>query len=201
MSRPIKKIDRTVAITISGSFEKVTSCLSKLVRDVDKTFETIALFRFSIAIDVTGITSNVMPDGLLVIDIPLRAAADGDTANQSGTGANQAAAQAVQHRASLSDYIDLLMNSDFNPRLVDQSDGTKILEMAIDVKGCPPEEIKVSLKNNEIVVCGQCKHKENHHSKRSRFFRSTTLPMGAQTSKMKTELNSDGRLKIEVPLH
>ncbi|CAF0769302.1 unnamed protein product [Adineta steineri] len=116
-------------------------------------------------------------------------------------GTTQSSDQTGDSDKSLSDYITLLMNSDFHPRLITNGDNKKVLEMSIDVKKSRPEEINVSLKNNELTVRGEHKTNENNHARRARFFRQTTLPSGAQIDQLKTVLKNDGHLKIEVPLN
>ncbi|CAF1240645.1 unnamed protein product [Adineta ricciae] len=108
--------------------------------------------------------------------------------------------ESQESRDSLASYVKLLISADFHPCIADLGGNRKALQMTIDVKNCQLEDMNVSIENNELVVRGQCKHKENHHSKRARFFRSTTLPAGAQTQQMTKQLDKDGQLKIQIPI-
>ncbi|CAF1237471.1 unnamed protein product [Rotaria sordida] len=71
--------------------------------------------------------------------------------------------------------------------------------MAVGMKNYRPEEIKVSVKNNELIVQGEHQYKDNNRSERSFFFKSTTLPPGTQVDHLQSRLTDDGQLKIEAP--
>jgi len=152
---------------------------------------------YSIDLDIARITAHVTSDSMLVIVVPIRNSENEGHLTQTENNKNQSL---TQSRQSLSAYINLLMSADFHPRIVDKDNNEKLLEMTIDVKKCKPEEIEISVKDNELIIQGEHKYKENRYSKRSRFFRSTTLPAGAQVNRMLTKLRDDGQLKIQVPL-
>jgi HSP20 family molecular chaperone IbpA len=155
---------------------------------------------YSIDLDIGRITAHLTSDGMLVIEVPIRNSKNEGRLAQAENNKNQSLTQSDQSRHSLSAYINLLMNADFHPRIVDKDNNEKLLEMTIDVKKCKPEEIKISVKDNELIIEGEHKYKENRYSKRSRFFKSTTLPVGAQVNQISTKLRDDGQMKIEVPL-
>ncbi|CAF0889066.1 unnamed protein product [Rotaria sp. Silwood1] len=52
--------------------------------------------------------------------------------------------------------------------------------MSIEMKSYKPEEIKVSVKNNELIIKGERRYKDDNSFERSFFFKSTTLPPGTQ---------------------
>jgi HSP20 family molecular chaperone IbpA len=104
-----------------------------------------------------------------------------------------------QHRDPLFDYTGFLGGSDFQPRIVDKGNNQKHLEMNVGMKNYRPEEIKVSVKNNELIVQGEHQHKDNNRSERSFFFKSTTLPPGTQVDQLESHLTDVGHLKIEAP--
>ncbi|UJR17693.1 hypothetical protein I4U23_004591 [Adineta vaga] len=151
--------------------------------------------------DPTRITSHIASGNILVIGMPICNSQETDSLSRVENNKNSSSSSSMdQSKESLDSYIKLLMSGDFHPRIIDQGNNRKLLEMTIDVKQCQPEEINVSVKNDELIVQGEHKIKEKHHSKRSRLFRSTTLPAGAQVNQMTTKLTDDGQLQIEVPL-
>ncbi|CAF3342195.1 unnamed protein product [Rotaria sp. Silwood1] len=62
-----------------------------------------------------------------------------------------------------------------------------------------PHEIKVSVKNNELIIQGERQHTDKNRSERFFFFKSTTLPPGTQIDQLQSSLTDDGQLKIEAP--
>ncbi|CAF5041631.1 unnamed protein product, partial [Rotaria sp. Silwood1] len=71
--------------------------------------------------------------------------------------------------------------------------------MTVGMKNYKPQEIKVSVKNNELIVQGEHRHKDANRTERSFFFKSTTLPPGTQVDQLQSHLTDDGQLKIEAP--
>ncbi|CAF2411799.1 unnamed protein product [Rotaria sp. Silwood2] len=67
------------------------------------------------------------------------------------------------------------------------------------MKTYKPEEIKVSVKNNESIVKGERRHKDDNNFERSFLFKSTTLPRGTQIKQLQSHLTDDDQLKIEAP--
>ncbi|CAF3440898.1 unnamed protein product [Rotaria sp. Silwood1] len=112
---------------------------------------------------------------------------------------NKFETQFGQYRDPFFDYVGFLSGSDFQPRIVDKGNNQKQLEMTVGMKHYRPEEIKVSVKNNELIVQGEHKYKDENRSERSYFFKSTTLPPGTQVDQLKSQLIDDGQLKIEAP--
>ncbi|UJR18493.1 hypothetical protein I4U23_005399 [Adineta vaga] len=164
-------------------------------------------------VDTSRITSRMISNNMFLIEAPfVKSSANenrftqGDLNTQNGVltqrennNQNKDLTQSEQTHESLASYIKLLMNADFHPCIIDQGNNKKALQMTIDVKNCKLEETDILIKNNELVIEGECKHKENHHSKRARFYRATTLPKGAQIDQMTKQLDQDGQLKIQIP--
>lgn len=71
--------------------------------------------------------------------------------------------------------------------------------MSLDMKSYKPEEIKVSVKNDELIVKGERQYKDENRSERIFFFKSTVLPPGTQTEQVQSYFTEDGQLKIEAP--
>jgi hypothetical protein len=63
-----------------------------------------------------------------------------------------------------------------------------------------PPELKVSVKDNELIVQGEHQYKDQNRSERSYFFKSTTLSRGTQGNELQCHLNDSGQLRIEGPV-
>jgi len=148
--------------------------------------------------DATQLASYVTPNNMLVIEAPIRNPETERRLAQT-TNENQNLTQFGQYRDPLFDYLGFLGGSDFQSRIVDKGNNQKQLEMSVGMKNYRPEEINVSVKNNELIVQGEYKHKDENRSERSFFFKSTTLPPGTQVDQLQTHLTDDGQLKIEAP--
>ena len=142
-------------------------------------------------------TSKMVSDSILLIEVPY---GDSQKVNSSEKAEKCKDKDSTQTPPdSLDDYIKRLANADFCPRIIDL-DNKKALEMTIDVKKCPLEEIDASIKDNELIVQGEHIRKENGRSKRARFYRLTTLPDGAKTDQMTKKLDEEGQLVVQIPL-
>jgi HSP20 family molecular chaperone IbpA len=135
---------------------------------------------------------------MLVVEVPIRNPEQERRLEQAKKD-NQNLIQFGQHRDPLFDYVGFLGGSDFQPRIVDQGNNQKQLEMTLGMKDYKPQEIKVSVKNNELIVQGEHRHKDENRSERSFFFKSATLPPGTQVDQLQSHLTDDGQLKIEAP--
>ena len=148
--------------------------------------------------DATQLTSQVGANNTLMIEVPLRSGADDRRlvpANNNQLSLNQYG----QNREALSDTTGFLSGSEFQPRIVDKGNNQKQLEMTLTVKGYKPDEIKVSVKNNVLIIEGERAHREDNRSERSFFSKTTTLPSETQVDQLQSSLNDDGVLKIEAP--
>jgi HSP20 family molecular chaperone IbpA len=149
-------------------------------------------------IDANRLASYVTPNNLLVIEAPIQNPENERRLEQAKKD-NQSLAQFGQYRDPLFDYSGFLGGSDFRPRIVDKGNNQKQLEINVGMKNYRPEEIKVSVKNNELIVQGEHRQNDQNHSARSFFFKSTTLPPGTQVDQLQTHLTDDGQLQIEAP--
>ncbi|CAF0863526.1 unnamed protein product [Rotaria sp. Silwood1] len=162
------------------------------IRELRKTYELPE------HADSKHLASYVTPNNMLVIEVPINNPETERRVAQAKNN-NQSLAQFGQYRDPLFDYVGFLAGSDFQPRIVDKGNNQKQLEMSIGMKKYRPDEIKVSVKNNELIVQGEHQHKDKNHSERSFFFKSTTLPPGTQINQLQSHLTDDGQLKIEAP--
>lgn len=148
--------------------------------------------------DLNHLTSYITPNNLLIIEVPV-CNPENDWRLSQSTKENQSLYQFGQYRDPLFDYVAFLTGSDFQSRIVDKGENQKQLEISIEMKCYQPEEIKVLVKNNELIVQGEHKYEDNKRSERSYFFKSITLPPGTQIDQLKSQLTNDRDLKIEAP--
>ena len=135
---------------------------------------------------------------MLVIEVPIQNPETERRIEQSKKD-NQSMTQFGQHLDPLFDYAGFIGGADFQPRIVDKGNNGKQLEMTVGMKNFRPQEIKVSVKNNELIVQGEHVEKDQNRSERSFFFKSTMLPPGTQVDHLQSHLDDNGQLKIEAP--
>ncbi|CAF3904112.1 unnamed protein product [Rotaria sp. Silwood1] len=93
-------------------------------------------------------------NNILVIEVPIRnPEAEGRLTEAKKE--DQCLAQFGHYCDPFFDYIGFLSGFDFQPRIVDEGNNQKQLEMSIGMKNYTPEKIKVSMKNNELIVQGE----------------------------------------------
>jgi HSP20 family molecular chaperone IbpA len=162
------------------------------VREIRKTYELPE------HADANRLASYVTPNNMLVVEVPIQNP-ETERRLQQAKDSNQSLTQFGQYRDPLFDYAGFLGGPDFQPHIVDKGNNQKQLEMSLEMKKFRPEEIKVSVKNNELIVQGEHRHKDANRSERSFFYKSATLPPGTQVEHLATQLTDDGKLKIEAP--
>ena len=144
-------------------------------------------------------TSYITPNHILVIEVPIKKAEVEQNLAAQPKNEQENVAQFGEHRDSVFDYPGFLASSDFQPQIVDKENNEKQLEMSVEMKNYRPEEIKVSVKNDELIVKGEHRNTDANHFERSFFFKSTKLPPGTQIEQLQSFLTDDGRLKIQAP--
>jgi HSP20 family molecular chaperone IbpA len=162
------------------------------IRELRKTYELPE------HANANRLASYVTPNNMLVIEVPIENP-ETERRLQQAKNDDRSLAQFGQYRDPLFDYAGFLGGSDFQPRIVDKGNNQKQLEMTVGMKNYRPQEIKVSVKNNELIVQGEHQHKDENRSERSFFFKSATLPPGTQVDQLQSSLTDDGQLKIEAP--
>ena len=148
--------------------------------------------------DLDHLTAYITPNSLLVIEVPIC-----HPRSQRRPSLVMNDEQNVllfgQYRDPLFDYVGFLGGSNIQSRIVDKGNSQKQLEMSVGMNNFRPEEIKVSVKNNELIVQGEHVHKDKNRSERSFFFKSTMLPPGTQVDQLQSRIDEHGQLKIEAP--
>jgi len=149
--------------------------------------------------DIEHLTSYVTPNHMLVIEVPIKKPESPQPSASQKKSDEKNLAQFGDHRDPLFDYGSFLGGSDFQPRIVDKENNEKQLEMSMEMKSYRPEEIKVSVKNDELIVKGEHRNDDVNHFERSFFFKSIKLPPGTQIEQIQSFLTEDGQLKIQAP--
>ena len=139
------------------------------------------------------------PNNTLVVDIPLRNHEHEQRYLQSSKEASES-----QHLLPYGQDRDQSFNyhhfhtSPFTPKIV-HAEGQKKLHMSLPMKNYRPEDIKVAVKNNDLIVQGKHISRDNQHSENTFFYKSIALPPGTQTEHLQSQLTHDGNLQIEAP--
>ena len=149
-------------------------------------------------VEASQLTSYVTPNNMLVIEVPIRNP-ETERRMEQAKKDQQNLAQFGQNRHPLFDYLGFLGGSDIQSRVVDQGNNQKRLEMTVGMKDFRPQEIKVSVKNNELIIQGEHVRKDDSGSARSFFYRSAMLPPGTQVDQLQSHIDDNGQLKIEAP--
>lgn len=135
---------------------------------------------------------------MLVVEVPVNHPHAERRLSQTLSDTN-ALAQFGQFRDPIFDYHGFVGSPDFQPRIVDTINGQKQLKMLVPTKNFRPEQIKVSVKNDELLVQAEHVYNDNNRSERSFLTKSITLPPGTQIEQLRSFLNNDGQLEIEAP--
>lgn len=94
---------------------------------------------------------------------------------------------------------DAFYRSAFQPKIVTDERGQRIIEMQLDVHNYQPSEIKVSVNGNDLIV--QAEHKDERpptSSARAFFYKQITLPPNTDLSTLSSEYILDGILRIKA---
>jgi HSP20 family molecular chaperone IbpA len=94
--------------------------------------------------------------------------------------------------------FDVFHRSAFRPQIVGTTSNDKKLTMSLDLSDYQAEDIKVSIKDRELIVKAERKVETDTRKSRSSFFQSTSLP--PQTDIQHLQSNYiDGKVIIEAP--
>lgn len=160
------------------------------------TILTLLLF---FDIDPNGISTRVDSNNKLVVEIPYRNAQNDRRLEQARNGDRSLAPYSDYRQSSFTNggSID---DPPLQTRVFEKGNNQKQLEVTLGVNNYRPEELKVSVRNNELIVEGERQHNDSNRSERSSFFKSTTLPRGTQIDQLQSRYSDGGQLKIEGPL-
>ncbi|CAF3575934.1 unnamed protein product [Rotaria sp. Silwood1] len=96
---------------------------------------------------------------------------------------------------------DAFYRSAFQPRIFADERGQNRIEMKLDIQKYQPEEIKVYVNGNDLIV--EAEHNVNRPpttSSRAYFYKQTTLPPNTDLSSLSSQYYSDGKLYITAKL-
>jgi HSP20 family molecular chaperone IbpA len=96
---------------------------------------------------------------------------------------------------------DAFYRSAFQPQVSTDNNGQKRIEMKLDVKNYQPNEVKVSVNGNDLIV--QAEHNVDQpptSSSRAYFYKQITLPPNTDISSLASQYHPDGRLHITASL-
>ena len=138
---------------------------------------------------------------MLVIEVPVHRPRLEQLPSQA-LADTQALSLFGQFRDPIFDYPGFIASPDFRPRIVETGlNGQKQIKMSLPVKNYRPDQIRVSVKNNELLVQAEHTYNDNNRSERSFLTKSISLPPGTQADQMRSFLNADGQLEIEAPFN
>ncbi|CAF1525188.1 unnamed protein product, partial [Rotaria sp. Silwood1] len=103
---------------------------------------------------INQLTSYVTPNNILAIEVPIRNQ-EAEHRLTEDKKEDQCLAQFGHYCDPFFEYIGFLSGLDFQPHIVDEGNNQKQLEMSIGVKHYTPQKVKVSMKNNELIVQGE----------------------------------------------
>ncbi|CAF0852426.1 unnamed protein product [Rotaria sordida] len=188
-------------ITIRGEGQKVTVEAKQEDRQSNSDYHIQELrksYELPEYADATHLSSYVTQNNMLVIEVPIKNP-EAERRLEQARNDNRSLAQFGEYRDPYFDYAGFLGASGVQSRIVDKGNNQKQLEMTVEMKNYQPQEIKVSVKNNELIIRGEHRYTDQNSSERSYLFRSTTLPPGTQIDQVQSYFTDDGQLKIEAP--
>jgi HSP20 family molecular chaperone IbpA len=94
--------------------------------------------------------------------------------------------------------FDLFHRSAFRPQILQTQNNENKLSMSLDLSNYQPEDIKISIKDQELIVKAERKIETDTKKSRSSFFQSTSLPPETDIDHLKSNY-IDGKLIIEAP--
>ncbi|CAF0779430.1 unnamed protein product [Rotaria sordida] len=96
---------------------------------------------------------------------------------------------------------DAFYRSAFQPQIFTDDHGQNRIEMKLDVQNYDPNDIKVSVNGNDLIV--QAEHNVNRPpttSSRAYFYKQITLPSNTDLQSISSQYRADGKLHITAKL-
>lgn len=73
------------------------------------------------------------------------------------------------------------------------------LQLALDVADFKPEDLKIKLEDDNLVIEANNEQSSENHYKKSHFKRWFKLPDGCDSDSIRSKLTSDGQLLVDLP--
>ncbi|CAF1042684.1 unnamed protein product [Adineta steineri] len=179
-------------VIVEGNEEDRDESGDFTIRQIRKTYDLPE------SADITQLRSYVTPENMLTIEVPI-VNPEPERRTEETDDDNESLAQFGESLDPSFDYAGFLSGPGFQPRIVDIGDNQKELQFEMEMKNYRPEDIKVTVRNNDVIIKAQYKYKNDKSTERSTFFKSITVPPGTQIEQLKTDLLEDGQLKITAP--
>jgi len=87
-----------------------------------------------------------------------------------------------------------------NDMIVTESDGSRKFQLAFDIRGFDPEEVKVKTQNGTLSVSAKKEKKDDNSYSLHEFSQTYTLPKDLKLDDLKSTFAENGILTIEAPL-
>ncbi|UJR38258.1 hypothetical protein I4U23_030931 [Adineta vaga] len=91
-------------------------------------------------------------------------------------------------------------NTNENNMIVTEADGSRKFQLAFDMRGFEPEEVKIKTQNGTLTVSGKKEKKAGNSYSLHEFSQSYTLPEDLKLDDLKSTFTENGVLSIEAPL-
>merc|ERR1719259_1619270 len=168
-------------------------------------------------VDPEAITSHLTPDGVLILEAPVQLSIDekrkaaieeGPASASASTGlaSNLASLETDQltQRASPSQTTQISARPKFgrqNSAVIEEADGGRKIKLEFNLEGFHPEDLslKITPENTLKIEAVQEETKGGSTSKKE-FRREIGLPESADASNMKSVMNAEGILTVDIPV-
>jgi len=87
-----------------------------------------------------------------------------------------------------------------NNMIVTESDGSRKFQLAFDMRGFEPEEVKIKTQNGALTISAKKEKKADNSYSLHEFSQSYTLPQDLKLEDLKSTFTENGVLSIEAPL-
>ncbi|CAF0719272.1 unnamed protein product [Adineta steineri] len=87
-----------------------------------------------------------------------------------------------------------------NHMIVTESDGSRKFQLAFDVRGFEPEQVKIKTQNGTLTISAKKENKADNSYSLHEFSQSYTLPQDLKVDDLKSTYTENGILSIEAPL-
>lgn len=87
-----------------------------------------------------------------------------------------------------------------NEMIVTEADGSRKFQLAFDMRGFEPEEVKIKTQNGALTISAKKEKKADNSYSLHEFSQTYTLPEDLKLDDLKSTFGENGVLSIEAPL-